>query len=343
MSVIPHPARTTAGRSQSCAPTPSEFPTFEGQMYLICGACGKRGRYRIGTVIVAPEFIKHGPDEPIDPYVGFTGYFRCRQCDAGGPWKLSDQARLGVMALLILYAVEGEDVPLIVGEARTFDGRSFRYPTESEAHLKELIAAEPERAFLWVRLGNIYKHGGRDDLAEGAFRRAVELAPKDAEAHACLADVLADGGRRKQAVPHWKAVLEHVRAATHLRRELRLSMVSEALGGLLDELKDPNEAFEALAQRSRATLEEQPKDEPLVLELRNWDLSDPHDWEQICAVFLGERLRPRRLDELAVPHSPRRRDEGATALALHSPPEPSRNAPCPCGSGRKYKKCCGRG
>lgn len=22
-------------------------------------------------------------------------------------------------------------------------------------------------------------------------------------------------------------------------------------------------------------------------------------------------------------------------------PEPSRNAPCPCGSGKKYKKCCG--
>ncbi|MEM9327305.1 MAG: SEC-C metal-binding domain-containing protein [Bacteroidota bacterium] len=21
-------------------------------------------------------------------------------------------------------------------------------------------------------------------------------------------------------------------------------------------------------------------------------------------------------------------------------PEPSRNAPCPCGSGRKYKRCC---
>ncbi|HUT61335.1 MAG TPA: SEC-C metal-binding domain-containing protein [Phycisphaerae bacterium] len=24
-------------------------------------------------------------------------------------------------------------------------------------------------------------------------------------------------------------------------------------------------------------------------------------------------------------------------------PKPDRNAPCPCGSGRKYKKCCGRG
>jgi len=30
------------------------------------------------------------------------------------------------------------------------------------------------------------------------------------------------------------------------------------------------------------------------------------------------------------------------AASLPKPPAPSRNAPCPCGSGRKYKRCCGR-
>lgn len=294
MSVIPHPARTRSKGTAQRISTPGESPTCEVPLDLVCGACKKRGRFRVGTVVVAPEFVKRGPDEPIDAYVGFTGYFRCRHCDAGGPWELTDATRARLLALLVLHAVGAGDLPIFIGEARTFDGRSFRYPTESEAHLKGLINAEPARAFLWVRLGNVYKHGGRDDLAEGAYRRAVELAPEDAEAHACLADVLADGGQRKRAVPHWKAVLEHVRAATHLRRELRLSMVSAALEGLLEELKNPIEAFVALAARSRTALEEPPKDEPLVLELRSWDLSDPHDWKQVCAMFLGERPRPRR-------------------------------------------------
>ena len=30
------------------------------------------------------------------------------------------------------------------------------------------------------------------------------------------------------------------------------------------------------------------------------------------------------------------------AAALEVPRGPSQNAPCPCGSGRKYKRCCGR-
>lgn len=341
MSIVMHPARTRSEGTPRRISTPSEFPDCQAPLDLVCGACKKRGRYRVGTVVVAPEFVKRGPNESIDAHVGFTGYFRCRRCDAGGPWELTNATRARLLALLVLYAAGAEDLPILVGEARTFDGRSFRYPTEGEAHLKELIAAEPERASLWIRLGNIYTHSGRDDLAEGAFRRALELAPEDAEAHACLADVLACQGRRQKAVPHWKAVLQHVSAATHLRRELRLSMVSGALGGLLDELKDPNEAFEALAARSRTALADRPKDEPLVLELRNWNLSDPHDWEQVCAMFLGELPRPlRRMGPPMRVHPQREQNHVRTLPAPEG--DIPRNAPCPCGSGRKYKRCCGR-
>ena len=31
------------------------------------------------------------------------------------------------------------------------------------------------------------------------------------------------------------------------------------------------------------------------------------------------------------------------APVRHTEPKPGRNSPCPCGSGRKYKNCCGRG
>ncbi len=35
------------------------------------------------------------------------------------------------------------------------------------------------------------------------------------------------------------------------------------------------------------------------------------------------------------------RDVGARIETVHKPPAPGRNDPCPCGSGKKYKKCCG--
>jgi uncharacterized protein YchJ len=35
--------------------------------------------------------------------------------------------------------------------------------------------------------------------------------------------------------------------------------------------------------------------------------------------------------------------EKALAQAAPSPETPSLNAPCPCGSGKKYKRCCGAG
>ena len=37
------------------------------------------------------------------------------------------------------------------------------------------------------------------------------------------------------------------------------------------------------------------------------------------------------------------RSLGPRTEPLRKPPEPGRNDPCPCGSGKKYKKCCGAG
>lgn len=35
--------------------------------------------------------------------------------------------------------------------------------------------------------------------------------------------------------------------------------------------------------------------------------------------------------------------KGKTANASTVSGKPAKNAPCPCGSGRKYKNCCGKG
>jgi len=48
------------------------------------------------------------------------------------------------------------------------------------------------------------------------------------------------------------------------------------------------------------------------------------------AIWGAYDLREFWLDRGFVPHAP-----------IRKPPEPGRNDPCPCGSGKKYKKCCG--
>lgn len=46
-------------------------------------------------------------------------------------------------------------------------------------------------------------------------------------------------------------------------------------------------------------------------------------------------------DAVSLPAAPRPQRPGARR-PVHVTKEPGRNDPCPCGSGKKYKKCCGR-
>ncbi len=133
----------------------NDMPRVERAMSLICAACGASGKYNVGAVTLNPKIMKSPVLDAMDEAVGFTAYFRCRKCDAGGPWELPPATSMRVMAMSIMALDGGEDVPLVIGCTTTFDKHTFRYPTEAEDHLKELIEREPDRAFLWVRLGNL--------------------------------------------------------------------------------------------------------------------------------------------------------------------------------------------
>ena len=59
---------------------------------------------------------------------------------------------------------------------------------------------------------------------------------------------------------------------------------------------------------------------------RDFDLEAEHRHLQLKMLYLRALLKA---EHEAIPHEP-------------TPPTPARNDPCPCGSGKKYKKCCGR-
>lgn len=61
---------------------------------------------------------------------------------------------------------------------------------------------------------------------------------------------------------------------------------------------------------------------------------------RLCAAYQAFfEHADRRLRRLA---DDWRREHDGRATAVAPPPRADRNAPCPCGSGRKYKRCCGR-
>jgi tetratricopeptide (TPR) repeat protein len=320
-----------------------EAPRVQRLLPLVCGACGASGRYKVGTVTLDPTIARSRDPDAIDKAAGFTEYFRCRKCGTGGPWKLPHETRAYVTALMLAAESGGRDVPLFLGFTATFDGHVMRYATEGEAHLKELIDREPERGFLWTRLGNLYSHAGDSKRARGAYDRALELDPKDIEAHSMLGQLLVEAGRPLEAVPNWHAVLKYARDARQVKRELRRELVRGAIECLLEAHARSKGKTDLLPLMDPEELEKRTKDEPLVLELHEVDLASEKGINELCDMLLQPpRRRGRGLFGHRGTRAPDAPDDWAAAPMRGEALTVGRNQPCPCGSGHKYKKCCGR-
>ena len=328
----------------------NDAPRVEKPLRLICAACGAPGRYRVGTVTLDPRIARSSDQDSIERAVGFTAYFRCRKCDAGGPWELPPETEVYIIALAAAATSGIEDVPLVVGCTSTFDKHIFRYATDGEAYLKGLIDREPERAFLWVRLGNLYSHTGQYERAQPVYERAIELDPKDIEAHSMLGQLLVDTGRSLKAVPHWHAVLKHVRDARQVDKELRRNLVRGAIECLLEAHAESNGQIDLLPTMDPGELVKGREDEPLVVELREFNLGSEKDIDDLCDMFVE---RPRRSVRGLFQRWKKRVPDATAKAACCSDDWPAtpihregvavgRNDRCPCGSGHKYKKCCGR-
>lgn len=141
MSRKTKPFRSTQSRFSSSSRHCNVYdaPRVEKPLSLICGVCGASGRYDVGTVTIDPRVVGSPDRDAIDEAVGFTGYFRCRKCRAGGPWEFPNETILYIIAMAVAPLSGEEDVPLFLGCNATFDKHTFRYATDCEAHLKGLI------------------------------------------------------------------------------------------------------------------------------------------------------------------------------------------------------------
>jgi tetratricopeptide (TPR) repeat protein len=359
----------------------AELTPLEGSLKLICGKCNCVASYRVGSVSISPQYFEASDrettkseeidaeelereQEAFDTHVGFSAYFRCRDCNAGGPWTLSRQARMRIKAKLIIAAIGHADHGVRIGECKLYDGTDIRYPTQAEDIFRERLARDPNDDALWMRLGNTLRNAGRLDLARPAYEKSLELNPRNLDAHLMLAQLLEEKNAPRKALEHWLGALRSARYAVDIPRDERLAAISTALERGLILAKDPREVFGLVLEIEPAA---EPSTEPRTVRWFDLDTTDPDDWHSICRVFLGEPLRTREeldarenpadLNWHAVDDQPV--DYGMRSLTGGVGVEPEgwndqfrepvmlgprigRNDPCPCGSGRKHKKCCGR-
>jgi len=113
-------------------------------------------------------------------YFSFCNYFRCRQCDSGGPWEIGDQIK--ILKLRLRATLSKNFTEFMPGRLTAFDGTFVQTPAMGEDHLLKLIKTSPEDAFLRTRLGNLFRGCDQQGRAAESYAKALALDPGDLEA-----------------------------------------------------------------------------------------------------------------------------------------------------------------
>jgi hypothetical protein len=343
--------RTGDGARAAPMLLPRDLAPLGRKLELTCKACGKTASYDVGVVFFDPAARLETSIATQDA-VGFSAYLRCRACDGAGGWELPPGTVQALSALRASAAAGMPGVPAYFVRPQLFDGTVVRFATDAERHLKKLIAGDPENAKLRSRLGNLYRNAGRPDLAVRACERAVELDPWDIETHHTLGELALERKEHRRAAEHFREVVNRAwRKKGEMRRQDLRAYVRDTLERLLD-IHEETRGRVPFLERCGGDLE--PVGGTVTLEIREFDLSGDSGWEGLVSMVLREpsleRLSVGFQDDAEEDAFEPWIDGGAGGprwlrrQPLHSllpATAPPRNAPCPCGSGRKYKNCCG--
>lgn len=295
--------------------------------WMRCTACGYRGQYDLKTMALDPAAVAQGP--PGSAAFQATGYFRCKQCNGAGAWEEDPLLHLFLIAQLLGASMakepDSDPNPLVMlAGVDLFDGTKPRWATDAEEHLLGLIQSGRGNAgFLWNRLGNVYLRGGRRDLAACAFERSILLDAAQFESLGSLGYILEGSGDWLQASHLYLRAIAAARAYRHLDHSALRELLAEFMHKVAnlhmlhpDEVRfTPSPAdYEAVGlpwaagEGGRRNVSQ-----------HRVDLDDASTFLPVADLLLGEDHESAK---------PQRKKVG-------------RNDPCPCGSGRKYKRCCG--
>lgn len=266
------------GAARRGRPNPRTLP-----LALECRACRRTYRYEVETVYMDPAQAAPGPL--------IEDRIQCQGCGRWDDYTLTADAHaeLLIESLRILSnSVSGKGTPrspIVLVSLGLHDGQRM-HPEDGLRDYERRLAEHPGDPGLHIGYANILRFLKRIDAAETSYRRALELDPYAAEAHASLAQLAAESGD----------VLEAARGF-----ERCVSIL-------------PRGHFYRIPEAKR---------------------------EEFAAATKEDAKRFRELGRVA--GGPVGGDADAGGASPHrevARPAVGRNAPCPCGSGKKFKKCC---
>jgi len=243
------------------------------------------------------------------------------------------------MGLLIKLSEAGEidkkDLP-VKGMVRGImaGGRKFKTVAEAYHYICQAVERDPQNPDLQMRLAKILHNGNRPDLALPHYKEVFKQDPEDAEAADAIAGILLQQKRVLEAIPYLEKLPDLVRKenmADESRRSLFLSLtymvdrVQKETGYQIQIMPVDKSGISSQAGKS--------------IGIQHFDLafSKPEEFEKAYHLFRGDQLSSGDFDDVVL--LPPKKEAEAALIPFE---KVGRNDPCPCGSGKKYKKCCGR-
>ena len=240
------------------------------------------------------------------------------------------------------------------GISQLFDGTVVRRPSQGIAHLREVVAKNPKSAEAWRRLGNTCERYGRSDEAAVAWRKSVEVDPEELEATYSLATLAGERRDITEAFSYLRKALRLLPRNRSMAGQLRRQMAESLVALLQDIVEGTDEPMGMMAGWAAG----KSRDEPIVnASTVNLRALTENGWARLpkflsSADLLALDLTP-ELPEEEPTILQRTLNQGAGAPLeverITIAPAPAKrgprigpNVPCPCGSGKKYKRCCGR-
>lgn len=232
-----------------------------------------------------------------------------------------------------------------------WDGSTPKRPSQVLNRLRTLVAERPGEAEPLRRLGNACERWGIQDEARDSWEKARQIDPDNAELSLSLAQ--------------WWWVRGHdpQKSFAHLRRALELLPKAQerksALAVLIVDLLEAvvESTHEPLALMAAWTGEGSTRKDGVELKVSSVDLHKVTDFERL-AKFAGRpdviglgvtaelpESEPTILQRLLAASAGLPLPRPAMTVSPrsgHSGARISRNARCPCGSGKRFKRCCGR-
>ncbi len=315
---------------------------------LTCNRCGLGYSGKFDWACVTP---KHGPEDEDWDGVLLSRIVECAGCGAVDDYTLA----AGSLLLLtggVLRSRGGTTGKsrIIFGVSQLWDGSVARRPSQALARLRQLAVEHPNRAEAFRRLGNGCERWGLMEEAVASWKKALDLDPAEIEATYSLARYWwGEGERPAEGFAYLRQGLQTLPKVVALKPESR-QWGAQLVWLLREVVERCTEPIALMAVWSEGAVNDQP-----VVTMSSVDLGKV-DFERL-AEFVA------RPDLLALDLTPELPEEEPTILQrllagnaratlnempvasrsqpTHAQKAVGRNAPCPCGSGQKYKRCCG--